>query len=170
MIGVWLNDTKHATQAVIDSSKENDLKNTIYEAMTAGDVIQITLESRKVYIGFVFSLNTEDMLHGADYISLWVVMSGYRRTDNLALTLTNNYTEQYDKILGSHGESNTSLGLASMIMHKSFSDNSAIILARSKLQKFTIVIPTSKIVSVGYFDPDAYKTINCNNQKIQSSE
>lgn len=164
VLGFRLNDTKHATQAVKDSSKENDFKNAIYDAMTNGDVIQVTLESRKVYIGFVFSLNTEDMLHGAEYISLWVVMSGYRRSDELSLVLTNNYIKQYDKILGTHDQDYSSIGIASMIMQKSLSDNRSIILARTKLQKFTIVIPTSKIVSVGYFDPDAYETINCNNQ------
>lgn len=135
--------------------------------MTNGDVIQITLESKKVYIGFVFSLNTEDMLHGAEYVSLWVVMSGYRKTDDLTMILTNNYTKQYDKILGLQNESSSSLGIASLIMQHSIkhSDSHSIILARSKLQKFTIVVPTSKIISIGYFDPDAYKTINSNNHQ-----
>ncbi len=144
------------------------LKSKWYNAITTDQCIQITLSSRKFYIGYIITVNSEDMLHNAEYISLWVVMSGYRDPDNLTMIITNNYFEQFRAIFKDKNNKNYSLIQALQIMRKQDGNISSdkdfeINRTRQELQKYTMLIPVANIVTIANFDPKAYSVINNNN-------
>lgn len=86
-----LNNLK-ALEAVIVS---DPFKHKIYQSVKNNDLLQITLQNRKIYIGFIMDFNLEDADPNKKYISLCPMFSGYRDEHDLSLQITNNYSDFY---------------------------------------------------------------------------
>ena len=164
-IGFFLRKSDYICNKALQlSASENDLKQYILEAAKSGELVQITLESRKVYIGFIVKINPEDMMHKSEYISFWPTLSGFRSDKTLSLKITNNYQALYDSIMKDVDNKNS----ASSSWSDIFDDNSdkseeeRVERMFKMISRYLIVIPSSTITHMGHFDITAYKKINQN--------
>lgn len=99
----------------------------VSDAIIEQQLVRITLKSRKIYIG---RLIEDDPLSIIDMDNLSIVpfLSGYRKEDDLQMTIKNNYYKVYEA--------------ANLI------DDQKI----TNLSKFTIVVKMSEVESIGFFD------------------
>lgn len=67
------------------------LDSLFFDALENGESISITLKNRKVYVGFVQSVEEP----GDNYIKLIPLFSGFRETESLELIFTTNYLDLY---------------------------------------------------------------------------
>lgn len=102
------------------------------EASATQFPVIVTLKSRKFYVGFVHCPAFE---HGTfDYLELLPLLSGYRDKDTLAVNVTTNYKEHYEK--------------------------SGILKGRANLDlmDFRTLVPKSEIEGISFFDLDTYSS------------
>lgn len=109
----------------------DDLERLLYQTMVHGELIQVSLDNNKVYVGIVRSV---DPVGAAKHFTMQPLMSGGR--DSAAREVK--YTSFYDRII------------------RKVTDSEPI---RSKelLRRFQIVIPLSRIVTASGFDMAAYR-------------
>lgn len=152
-------------------ASENDLKQYILGAAKSGELVQISLSSRKVYIGFIVKINHEDMLHNSEYISFWPTLSGYRTEKTLSLKITNNYQQLYDSIMMDviNKQTKNTCSWTDILNQDEASEEERIETMFRMISKYLIVIPSSEIIHIGHFDIDAYKKINQNIHHKKSS-
>lgn len=72
-----------------DEAEKNDLDAVVYRASSQSKPLQVTLQSRKVYIGMV--LDSFEPSDENSYLTLIPLYSGYRTEADLEMTLTNKY-------------------------------------------------------------------------------
>lgn len=120
--------------------KEHDLEKMLYMSSSEGALVQISLKSRKVYIGLVFDGSISPGIEPHEQFLIFPVLSGYRDKDSLNMVLTNSYERFYEKLSGD----------GSLDGWKKFAD------------KFHTLIRVSEISSMAYFDPSAYSGIQSN--------
>ncbi len=166
-----LNNLK-ALEAVIVS---DPFKHKIYQSVKNNDLLQITLQNRKIYIGFIMDFNLEDADPNKKYISLCPMFSGYRDEHDLSLQITNNYSDFYMNELNNDKSvylyKNNVEDKACSLFEK-LKDKFHIFKAEPTpessfsiiLKSFSIVVPIEEIVHLGLFEVDAYKTINNTNE------
>lgn len=148
-IGMYLSQNeKCVTKATLLCAKENQLKYRIYESVESGHFVQITLVNNKVYIGYIetfMELNSPD----AKYIKICPFFSGYRTPKRRILRITNNYCKRFPlEVFNSYSDENS--------MKKTIDEI---------LEPYTIVLPIKDIVTLGFFDPDFYESVNDNKKK-----
>ncbi len=100
------------------------LQKFLREAANNQDVISVTLDTRKVYIGFITEVPTLDP-HDT-HIAILPMMSGYRHRSTLEITLTSDYTRAL-ALADSSGEDPA---------------------------KFTVYIPVTSIRTAGLYDTE----------------
>lgn len=128
-------------EAIKKIIKDSSLRQIIYQSIQ-GELLQITLSTGKVYIGWVFKITPEFLTADMEYIKLTPLFSGHRKNDSLTIILDN----QYMKFYGAIEEKKT----------KDRAEN---------LSRFSILIPMKDVVHIGLFDIKAYQTINKNSRK-----
>lgn len=172
-IGYFLRRSDYfCNKALQLSASENDLKQYILEAAKSGELVQITLESRKVYIGFIVKINPEDMMHKSEYISFWPTLSGFRSDKSLSLKITNNYQALYDSTMKDVVDDKTAKTSSWSDIFNDDSDKSEEARVErmfKMISRYLIVIPSSTIIHMGHFDIAAYKKINQNIHHKKSS-
>jgi hypothetical protein len=99
----------------------------LFKAMQDSSLVSVTLESRKVYIGW--PVYSPDLRHETNDFRLLPALSGYRKEDDLSLDFTTQYLDIYD-----HIESEVIEGV--------------------RAKDFEIVLPLEKVVSVNRFELD----------------
>lgn len=77
------------------ASPSATLQNFLRTAAVNSDVIAVTLDTRKVYIGFITEVPTLDP-HDT-HIAILPVLSGYRQGDTLEMRITSNYAKAYQQ-------------------------------------------------------------------------
>jgi hypothetical protein len=97
-------------------------------------LVSVSLKNRKVYIGFV--TGSFDPVNDRDYIQLLPLQSGYRDGATLELKITNDYSEVYNQII--EKEVTTTINTSD----------------------FRVVVPVEEIVSINFFDEEAYYLFN----------
>lgn len=129
---IWAqNKRTDKASALYDVFQKDDLSKTILTSMIEEKPLQITLDNRKAYVGYV--LDTVEPLGDVSYLTILPMMSGYRDSETLELALSNDYfasAEDFEKA------------------------------GKSSPEDFGIVIPRSKIVSCHIFNPDLHNTIS----------
>jgi hypothetical protein len=110
----------------------DDIEIIITRAVLRGLPISVTMNSGKVYVGFVG--RTTDPKESRKDIKILPLLSGYRDKDTHSINFTTNYYSIY--------ESN---------------DNS---LSHLKPEDFEIAFPLSELSSINLFDIDAYNKFN----------
>lgn len=106
----------------------------LFGAMENQTLVSVTMESRKVYIGW--PVYSPDLRHETNDFRLLPVLSGYRREDDLVLVRTTQYLNVYDRI-----KSGTIKGM--------------------EANDFEVVLPLEKVVSANLYelvlDQDVFK-------------
>lgn len=118
-------------------SEKSELRAMLWRAMQDSELVQVTLSSRKVYIGSVHGISRDFMNSRMDYIALVPMLSGYRDEYSLKLRLMTSYTEYF----------------------KNFREDDPDRLF-SSISRFTILVAVKDVVHIGLFDLDAYTEIN----------
>ncbi len=118
-------------------SEKSELRAMLWRATQDSELVQVTLSSRKVYIGSVHGISRDFMNSKMDYIALVPMLSGYRTESNLKLKLMTSYTEYFKNLKESDPD-------------RLF----------SSISRFTILIAVKDVVHIGLFDLDAYSKIN----------
>ncbi len=96
-------------------------------------MLQITLKSSKVYIGYIQNTSINDNFDDTEYFTLFPLLSGYRNKDDQTLRLTTSYFEAYEQI-----ENTTPT-------------------TENLEDQFRILVPRSEVMSMSYFRPDYYE-------------
>lgn len=112
------------------SIRDRDFERLLHTAATRAMPLALTMDNKKVYVGFVITTVSPD--RDVKTISILPLVSGYRSAEG-QLKLTTFYTHVYDKIANTES-----------IMHLSPDD-------------FEIVLPTERIQSANLFDLAAYQ-------------
>lgn len=121
-------------------ASEYDLERMLYVSSTQGSLVQISLKSRKVYIGLVFDGSIADNAGQHEQFLIFPVLSGYRDTGTLEMVLTNSYQSFYETLDTDGWERFAG--------------------------QFQTLIWVSEISSMAYFDPDAYAGIQSNITRV----
>lgn len=152
-------------------AEENDLLYLLYSSTKSGDLLQITLESRKVYIGLVVESKSDKTSTPFDNVVLLPMASGFRKQDDLTIDITNDYYMVYEEISKKY-HSYAWYRLLRMNKKRLFREAFLFIKFLFKfkrkqrdreLLRFSIVIPVKEIIHAGFFDFEAFDIINNNN-------
>lgn len=159
-------------KAIENISKESDLLNKLFESTQNGDFVQITLRSRKVYVGLVVDNRNDKLESNVEYIVLRPYRSGYRNSVDLTIEFTNLYSNAYEKIdrqfrsaawfyLKNKAEHSSNKIYRKKIL-KAYNCNFDEESYKKELDRYSVVIPISEIVQISAFDLNAYEQINNN--------
>ncbi len=135
--GKFLSTVNDESESAAAMAMDDSLSKLLLESMMSWNAVQLTLSSRKVYVGISVGQLVRDDFSKHDYIELIPLISGYRDKDTLDLTLTCNYEEFYE----SWGQ----------IADDTWSE---------RLTSFRVVIPLSEIKSAAFFDPSAHAVLS----------
>lgn len=127
----WMESKLEITASYVDP-----VHGDIISAFLHGEALMVTLESRKVYVGFVLSTPRKAM-SGDEYgFQLVPVLSGYRHSESMEFKDTTNYLT---------------------VIEETINDPSA-----SPNEEFNLVvtIPLSRIVSLSPWDPSVWERFN----------
>lgn len=115
--------------------QEDDLEKLCGRAATENKPIAVTLDSRKVYVGFIGD-TLEPKPQEQSYLSIFPLFSGYRDSETLALHLIH----RYDELLN-------------------IEENSAVPNRKEQWLDFLMVIPRSEIITIHIFNDHIYQKI-----------
>jgi hypothetical protein len=104
----------------------------LHDAHRSNRPVMLTLENRKVYVGWVF---TPPPLKQPSQVVMFPTLSGYRDAATLSISWTTNYSRAYEDIIARKGRSEET---------------------GTELEHFQLVIPLEAVESATYFDIDIY--------------
>lgn len=152
-------------KSICNYTKENPLKSLLYTASKDSKFIQVTLNSKKVYVGIVvFNNNIQDPK--LEYVSIYPLRSGYRDEERLIIHFTNEYTQQYKTILTIMKYIITIRKKSQKTKNKSWKKRIKKLAEKKEklflntLENFRLIIPTSNIVSASFYEPEVFDCIN----------
>lgn len=128
----WFVAKKELSRAA--EGRGNYLFLLVQEAFEKSTMIEVTLDSGKVYIGS----NISEMPFESEYLQLIPYFSGYREKESRNLIILKRYAEEIKSILNC----------------------SPIGCGQRSLQKMRVVIPTKDIASARLFDTDIFERLN----------
>ena len=129
-------------QAGLRVAKENEFEMLLYLAVKDTLLVQVTLLSRKVYIGLVLKTVSVEDLSKTEYFSIIPVFSGYRRDETLALEITTDYLNFYGRS-----------GLLELPSDKGGEH------PIGRIERFKVVIPSREVASISFFDFDSHEGV-----------
>ncbi|NVJ61557.1 MAG: hypothetical protein HWE27_14270 [Gammaproteobacteria bacterium] len=109
-----------------------DFQYLLFEAATTTTPVIFTLDSNKVYVGLV--VTSPEPGDENDFTRILPLMSGYREPITREVNFTTNYESIYKEVLGNESELNY-----------------------LEINKFEVLFPNARIVSVHMFDLKVYK-------------
>jgi hypothetical protein len=126
------------------SDRANLLKQLLHQSLIDEKLIEVTLESDKVYIGWVAS--QPPSIEAADgYFAMLPVRSGYRDKDTRQLVVTTRYEKVFREMIDEAEKAR---------------------MPTPTFEDFQKTIPLSSVVSVGAFDPAAYERFNLSEVEV----
>lgn len=143
----WPNEDRAVSQAM---ERAGDiLEQLLAESIKRSILVEISLKSRKVYIGWAVNLKS---VHGRTDVAVIPLWSGYRNKDTLELTITTPYAATIDRYRPSDSDPSVETE------HRAHSGSEAPPNAEtySPLDDFRVVIPKSEILSARFFDIEIY--------------
>lgn len=129
-------DQETAEERAIEN-EGNGLERLFARATKASKQVLLTMESGKVYVGWIVRMPPDPRSENA-YVRILPTMSGYR-DEKHRIQFTTMYDEMYEKML---------------------SDDQISAAEEEELKDFLKSIPLSKIQSAGIFDPEIYRAFN----------
>jgi hypothetical protein len=130
-----LNVAFRKERALRKAINRDEFESLVLRAADKKRAISITMDSNKVYVGFV--VGTSDPSDPRKDLSFLPLVSGYRDSETHELTFTTYYTEIYGRL--------TDTGAMPPPLNHLMPDD------------FVTVIPVSKIASIHLFDFAAYR-------------
>ncbi len=130
LANLWL--TREKAQAHALTHHGGSLRGLLLEAHLAKRAVMLTLNTRKVYVGWVFTL---PLLKRPTYVVLFPTLSGYRRADDLAVRWTTDYFPAYLDIM----------------MRLQAGER-----LQSGPEHFQLVLPLESVTSATFFDDEVY--------------
>ncbi|MDX3773523.1 hypothetical protein QE250_05280 [Chromatiaceae bacterium AAb-1] len=121
---------------MLKAAKSNAMELLLFESINNYRPLAFTMDSDKVYVGFVSDFDPID--GKIDFITILPLLSGYR-DEQKSLKFTTNYYEHYTNHLGDKAQSPDDPETWEL------------------MEKFQIMVPSTEIVTVSGFDIDAYK-------------
>ena len=143
LLGKILETKTNFQKAREQLSKENEFEHILYTSSKDQKVIQISLKSSKVYIGIVNQISNIQNLDNTEYFTIFPLYSGYRDKDKQYIHLTNSYSKFYDDV--SKGSANPQESSEKWVDLQT---------------NFKTLIMSSEVISLAFFNFDAYKKIN----------
>lgn len=125
VVNQFYNASSAATRAIERYGTEKE--RLLFKAMIDGSLVSVTMESRKVYIGW--PVYSPDLRHETNDFRLLPALSGYRKEDDLSLKFTTQYLDVYNRIDAGDIQS-------------------------VKAKDFEVVLPLEKVVSANLFELD----------------
>jgi hypothetical protein len=150
--------------------EQNEFDSLFLKSVNEKKLISVTLSNRKVYIGWVLEVTPSSAkVISPSYLRILGLFSGYRKEDNLELTIENNYSDPLKKMLDkAAGREYNKKTTYWSILRKIFSFE-----IRSKKYNdeynrddFQIIIPYSEIVYANIFDLSLYIEMKKNKSEI----
>lgn len=121
------------------------------ESMRKGELIEVTTNNKKVYVGFILSCSP-DLTGAYSEIFLLPIMSGYRKEKTLKVVFTTKYVPIYLQFFRSE------LGVEITADHESEGLVQLLLsLSQTTNNKFRLAIPIREIVSARVFEYDVYE-------------
>lgn len=169
---VMSKDEKLKQDAIQMSAEEDSFREKIYDAVVNPKFVQVTLTTRKVYVGLILSC-TELSKPNIKYLKICPILSGYRNSEKQLLIFSNNYWNNYKDIFQKFISENERKDISADAMLKVFKKNKNNLKdiedLLKQLEKFMTVISLDHIVSIANFNVDLYLKINANNQETLGS-
>ena len=125
VVNFFYDADKASTRAIERYGTEKE--KLLFGAMEDGSLVSVTMENRKVYIGW--PVYSPDLRHETNDFRLLPALTGYRREDDLSLEFTTQYLDAYDQV-----EAGTMRGL--------------------EAEDFEVILPLEKVVSGNLFELD----------------
>ncbi|MCG8459669.1 MAG: hypothetical protein MI919_25595 [Holophagales bacterium] len=122
----------------------NELEKLLSESVSEQELLQITLDNRKVYIGRALFPEVED--RELSHIELIPILSGHRHPKDLRLVIDTDYFAAYEALL----ESDNGNGLAPDRIEGPAQ------VSIENLEDLRIVIPVSRLLSVATFNEELF--------------
>lgn len=94
---VMSKDENLKQEAIRMSAEEDSFREKIYDAVVNPKFVQVTLTTRKVYVGLILSC-TELSKPNIKYLKICPILSGYRDPEKQILIFSNNYWNNYKDI------------------------------------------------------------------------
>lgn len=126
--------TNARENALWDAWQRDDLEHICGRASTEFKPIAVTLETNKVYVGFIGE-TIEPSVHGG-YLSILPLYSGYRDKDTLEFRLIHRYDSLFESMLA------------------------AEVVDKSTWSDYLIVIPRERIVTLHIFNDHVYQHVS----------
>lgn len=140
ILGLLSNSNKRFKLLILDNViKSDDIEVVITRAVRRGKPISLSMQSGKIYVGFVAA--TIDPKEKRKDIRILPLLSGYRRQDTMQFEFTTNYHKIYEV--------------------------KDLKLPHLELKDFEIVFPLSEIQSINLFDIRAYNIFRSENPLVQ---
>lgn len=117
--------------ALLKAWKQDDLESVCSAALLNFRPVAVSLENRKVYIGYV--ADTLEPSEDASYISIIPIRSGYRDKETMQLKLTH----KYQSIINALSKGDTDMD-----------------------ERYLIVIPRNRIMTINIFNDHLYQEIS----------
>lgn len=92
-IGLW-DKEKQRTYLMGELFEDSPLDKFLFNSLMEKNLVMLTMDDRKVYVGMVFSMGEPSETTGADQeITIQPMLSGYRCKDHLKVTFTTPYKD-----------------------------------------------------------------------------
>ncbi len=122
-------------QLFADAMKSDDFDAVLLEAINNYELIAISMENRKIYVGYVYS--TLEPKAKNSHLTILPVLSGYRERETLQFIIS----ARYEAVIKSIREID-SVGASEM------------------LQRYTLSVPRSRIVGLHLFNHDLHTEVH----------
>ncbi len=123
---------KQRAQALAIAAHGGSLRSLLMDAHLTRRAVMLTLSTRKVYVGWVFS---PPLLRRPTYLVIFPTLSGYRSNDDLAISWTTDYAPVYLD-LTSRADGGEQL--------------------KTEPSHFQLVLPLDSVASATFFDKELY--------------
>ncbi len=92
------NAERTVQEAAYELAVQNEFEQMLYASAATVRMLQITLKSGKVYIGYVNETSNPRKTDNTEYFTLFPLLSGYRNRRTHELVITTNYYDAYRRI------------------------------------------------------------------------
>lgn len=139
-INYFLSDHRES-DLFIQAMTMDDFDAVLLQSMTFGDPVAISMESRKIYVGYVYT--TLEPGEKNSHLTILPLLSGYRDRETLEFKILARYE----------------LVISALRQVDSSGSDDVIKELESKLSRYTLSVPRTKIVGLHLFNQDLHEDV-----------
>ena len=141
----WLGDDREESFALAVGRFGSELEKLILDSVWQEELLQVTLENRKVYVGRALFPITEDRV--LSHIELIPLLSGHRDPTDLRLVIDTDYFAAYEILLETEQDGEGRLWL----------EEEPGGMSLENLEDLRIIIPVSRMLSISSFNEELFQ-------------